>query len=105
MKRAPKRTIAVAAGLVVIAVAAVLLFTPMIGRARLGPMRGMPMGPMSFGMMRQSHVMADVESEYQYMVRMVPHHQEAVENARLLLARTRSSEMQAFAKRIIETQT
>ena len=63
------------------------------------------MGPMSFGMMRQSHVMADVESEYQYMVRMVPHHQEAVENARLLLERTRRSEMQAFAERIIETQT
>jgi uncharacterized protein (DUF305 family) len=105
MKRAPKRTIAVAAGLVVIAVAAVFLFSPMIGRARLGPMGDMPMGPMSFGMMRQSHAMADVESEYQYMVRMVPHHQEAVENARVLLERTRRSEMQAFAERIIETQT
>lgn len=63
------------------------------------------MGPMSIGMMREVHAMADVETEFDYMVRMIPHHQEAVESAQVLRERTGRSQMRSFAEEIIETQT
>ncbi len=91
------------------------LFTPFLGGARLGPMRGIGpfrgmgpmsnMGPMSFGMMRQVHGMGDVESEYEFLVNMIPHHQEAVDKARVLEERTNREEMRTFAGQIIETQS
>ncbi len=90
--------------LLVLALGGISVFTPFLGRARLGPMRGFGTGAMSFGMMRQVRAMADVESEFDYMVRMVPHHQEAVESARTLLERTERPEMQEFAEDIIATQ-
>ena len=69
------------------------------------PIGAAGMGPMSFGMMREVHAMADVESELDYMVRMIPHHQEAVESARVLGERTGREEMRRFSEQIIATQT
>jgi uncharacterized protein (DUF305 family) len=60
---------------------------------------------MSFAMMRQVHAMADLESEFDYMVRMIPHHREAVESARTLQDHTERPEMATFAETIITTQT
>ena len=45
------------------------------------------MGPISFGMMRQVHGMAEVESEYQFLVHMLPHHMAAVMVSQQLLNR------------------
>ena len=102
------RALIVALVLLVLVAGGLSLFTPLLGQARFGPMRGFemsPMGPMGLGMMRQVHAMSDVESEYDYMVRMVPHHQEAVDSARVLLERTGRTEMQEFAREIIATQS
>lgn len=63
------------------------------------------MGAMSFGMMRQMHAMEPVESEFDYLSRMIPHHQEAVDSARILQERTERAEMRDFAATIIETQS
>lgn len=79
------------------------LFTPFLGPAVWGPMRGI--GAMSVGMMRQMRSAASVESELDYLARMIPHHREAVESARTLRERTGRPEMRAFAARIIETQS
>lgn len=68
-----------------------------------GPMPGM--GRMSFGMMRQVHEMGNVNSEYEYLVKMIPHHQEAVDNAELLAERTNRREMRRVASQIIESQS
>ena len=63
------------------------------------------MGRMRFGMMRQVHEMGSVESEYEYLVKMIPHHREAVENAELLREQTDRRQMRTFASQIIETQS
>lgn len=98
-------------------VGALSVFTPLFGPARWGPMRGVSaqmggmgmggpgMGAMSFGMMREMHAMADVESEFEYMTRMIPHHQEAVDSARVLRDGTDRPEMRRFAEDIIATQS
>jgi len=100
-----KRSVLIGIAVVAVAIAAVSLLTPFLGRARLGPMRGFTMGPMSFAMMREVHAMADLESEFDYMVRMIPHHREAVESARTLQDQTERPEMATFAETIITTQT
>lgn len=63
------------------------------------------MGPrnMGPGMMRSSEVFVD--NEYEYLVHMIPHHQEAVDNAEILRDNTDREEMRDFAERIIQTQT
>ena len=111
MQIARTRSLIVAVAVVLVALGAISLFTPFLGRARLGPMRGIAapggsaMGPMSFGMMREVRSMSDVQSEFDYMVRMIPHHREAVESAQTLLERTDRAEMRSFAETIITTQT
>lgn len=63
------------------------------------------MGPRNTGpgMMRSSEVFVD--NEYEYLVHMIPHHQEAVDNAEILRDNTDREEMRDFAERIIQTQT
>lgn len=100
-----KRYLFIGLAVVAVVVGVTSLFTPFLGRARFGPMRGFAMGPMSAGMMREAHAMADIESEFSYMVRMIPHHREAVESARTLLERTERPEMAGFAENIIATQS
>lgn len=64
---------------------------------------GMPgaMGSGSAGHM----AMANVSSEFDYLANMIPHHEEAVASARLLLAGTERAEMEAFAQSVIDVQT
>lgn len=46
-----------------------------------------------------------VTSEESYIAEMIPHHQEAVETATLILNRSQRPEMRAFAQTIIEVQS
>jgi uncharacterized protein (DUF305 family) len=57
---------------------------------------GMP-GAMGGGMM--------VTGEFDYLTRMIPHHQEAIDAARILQAGTRRQQMRDFAAAIIRTQS
>lgn len=98
------RVLVVGVVLLVLVLGGISVFTPFLGRARLGPMRGFGAGPMSLGMMREVRAMADVNSEFEYMVRMIPHHQEAVDSARTLRERTDRPEMRQFAEAIIAAQ-
>ena len=66
---------------------------------------GPGMGRMGRGMMSQMHAMADVESEYDFLAGMIPHHEEAVETATILRDNTDRREMREFAESIIRVQT
>jgi uncharacterized protein (DUF305 family) len=59
---------------------------------------------MGMGGMRGMADMA-VTDEFGYLTMMIPHHEEAIESARALQARTDREEMRAFAQSIIDTQT
>jgi uncharacterized protein (DUF305 family) len=63
---------------------------------------GMPMF-MQPGMMRMSG--ASIRSEYEFLVHMIPHHEEAVLTANILKNNTNRQEMRQFADGIISTQT
>lgn len=114
------KTILISIGVTLVVIAAVLLalwwFSPMRGMGFGvfgGPMLGgfsddagfEDFGPMGRGMMNEMHGMEDVDSEYEYLSSMVPHHEEAVKNARILLDRTDREEMREFAQSIIDVQT
>jgi len=62
---------------------------------------------MGMGAMAGMAGMADmpVTDEFGYLTMMIPHHEEAIESARVLLAGTDRPEMRAFAQGIIDTQT
>ena len=62
------------------------------GPGMMGPGR---MGP---GMMES------IDSEYEFLIKMIPHHEEAVTNAKILRDNTNREEMREFAKDIIEVQ-
>ena len=64
-----------------------------MGMAGMAGMSGMGMSGMS------------IEDEFGYLAMMVPHHEEAIRNAQILLAGTERPEMRVFATSIIETQT
>ena len=49
--------------------------------------------------------MMRVESEFDYLTQMIPHHEEAIASAQVLLEGTDRSEMAAFAQEIIDTQS
>lgn len=75
---------------------------------------GMMGGPgMGHGMGASGHMgsgtspmaMADVESEFDYLANMIPHHEEAIVAARALLEGTDRPEMKAFAQSVIDVQT
>lgn len=73
------------------------VFSLGMGPGRMGPGR---MGP---GMMRSSDVFVD--SEYEFLVHMIPHHREAVDSAEFLKENTEREEMRDFAEEIIQTQS
>jgi len=50
-------------------------------------------------------MMESVNSEYEFLVKMIPHHEEAVTKAKILRDNTNREEMREFAKDIIEIQT
>ena len=100
--------------LLVAAMAATLFFTLTLaqghqhgagnapGGAAMGPM-GMGYGAGAAG----SHGMGDMAhatDELSFLVHMIPHHQEAIDSAHLLLAVTERAELQALAASIISVQ-
>jgi uncharacterized protein (DUF305 family) len=54
---------------------------------------------------QQHHAHAPITSELDFLIQMVPHHQEAVDTARLIAASTTDSELRTFAQNIITTQS
>lgn len=60
-----------------------------------------PRGIMGSGMM--SH--GQISSEFDYLSEMIPHHQEAIDTAQIILDRSDRPEMKAFAKEIIRVQS
>jgi len=50
-------------------------------------------------------MMHSIDSEYQFLVEMIPHHQEAVDSAGDTEARTARPELRAFAREIISAQS
>jgi uncharacterized protein (DUF305 family) len=71
------------------------------GRSRgFGMMGPGMMGP---GMMGAMHV--NIENEHDFLVHMIPHHQEAVDTAVYLRDNTDRPEMRIFAEDIIKTQS
>lgn len=50
-------------------------------------------------------MMESVNSEYEFLVKMIPHHEEAVYTAKILKEYTERDEMKNFADKIIETQS
>ena len=63
--------------------------------------RSMPRGMGGMGMMESMQV----QSEFDYLTKMIPHHQEAIATAKLLKAGTNRPEMKKFADDIIRVQT
>ena len=66
--------------------------TQRAGRSMMGP-----------GMMRSMSV--SVNSEYEFLVHMIPHHEEAVSTAEILKENTEREVMKRFAEDIIRTQS
>ncbi len=58
------------------------------------------MGPMDNGQMMES-----INSEYEFLIKIIPHHEEAVYTAKILKEKTNREEMEEFAEKIIETQS
>ena len=58
------------------------------------------MGPMGHHQMMNS-----INSEYEFLIKMIPHHEEAVYTAKILKEKTNREEMKKFADKIIETQS
>lgn len=81
---------------------------PIAGMSGMGVygMAGMPgMGMSGMGMSGMGMSGMAVQDEFGYLAMMIPHHEEAIRNGRLLLAGTDRPEMRAFATSIVETQT
>jgi uncharacterized protein (DUF305 family) len=67
-----------------------------------------PNQPMpNHGMMRHGGMMQEmrVNSEVEYLTKMIPHHQEAIDTAKMVLAKSQRAEMKRFAQDIIRVQT
>ncbi len=65
--------------------------------------RGRGMGP---GMMGRGTMMGtEVNSEFDFLIHMIPHHEEAVSTAIILRDNTERAEMKLFAEDIIRTQS
>lgn len=69
---------------------------PLRTRGMMGP--GFMMGP-------GRRVQTTINSEYEFLVHMIPHHEEAVSTARTLQENTERQELKEFAEEIIVTQT
>lgn len=64
------------------------------------------MAPAGSGMMGRGMMQSmQVNSEFDYLSQMIPHHQEAIATARILLQRSARPEMKQFARDIIRVQS
>lgn len=80
-----------------------LAFGWIIGRTRLPYAPTYRVTPMSGGMM-MGHGAA-IRSDSDFIMEMIPHHEEAVETSRYVLARTNDPELMGFLQGIITAQT
>lgn len=63
------------------------------------------MAPAGQGMMQHGMMQSmQVNSEFEYLSQMIPHHEEAIATARILLQRSDRPEMKQFAHQIIQVQ-
>ena len=93
--------------------ATALLTIVAAGACSDGPsMSNNPMGPTavagragSSGMGAMAGMSMAVSSEFDYLTRMIPHHDEAIDTARILQQGTERQEMRVFAASIIDTQS
>lgn len=70
------------------------------------PTDDMPMGetPMGGDNMPMGDMMHNVESEEEFIVEMIPHHQEAVDTSVVVLSSTQNEDLQVLAQDIIDAQ-
>lgn len=66
--------------------------------------QSMGMGGQSTGMGGMMHSM-QVNSEFEFISQMIPHHQEAIDTAKLVRDRTQRPEMRQFTQAIIDAQS
>ncbi|MBD2464745.1 DUF305 domain-containing protein [Oscillatoria sp. FACHB-1407] len=57
------------------------------------------------GRMRGGMMPMQLASEFDYLNQMIPHHQEAIDTAQIILERSNRSEMREFAQDIIDVQS
>ncbi|MCC6563867.1 DUF305 domain-containing protein [Candidatus Uhrbacteria bacterium] len=76
-------------------------FTPSASLSMRSPRSGGMMHGSGGGMMGHAEVKTDAE----FLMQMIPHHQEAVDTSRYVLDRTDDPELQAFLQGIIDAQT
>jgi len=89
---------------VVLGAIAAIGLTATLALAR--PLRNQPEAPVAQGLPTggMHHHMA-VTSEFDYLAQMIPHHQEAIATAQIILARSQRPEMQQFAQTLIKVQS
>jgi len=69
------------------------------------PVRMQRQGRVGSGMMGSGMMQMQMASEFDYLTQMIPHHQEAIDTAKIILERSDRPEMKAFAEEIIEVQS
>ena len=96
--------VSVTTTLLVLAVAGLLIWrsSPM---SSFGPGGMWGGGGMGMGFMREMRAVGTVDGEYDYMSRMIPHHEEAVQTARILAERSPRPELREFGRNVVEVQT
>lgn len=88
--------------------ATILVGTLAVAACDDGPsMAGNPVGPGSMPASAGAGAMSGMrlQSEFDYLTEMIPHHEEAIATAVVLRQGTQRPEMRSFASSIIETQT
>lgn len=90
-----------------VAMAAILSGTVLLGAFTLAQGMGPGAGPRSGGPGRMGPAMMRIQttSEASFLVHMIPHHQEAIDSARQLLNATERPELIGLARDIIATQS
>ncbi len=55
--------------------------------------------------MDNNMMMHDIENEEEFIINMIPHHQEAVDTAQIVVAQSTNSDLKKLAQNIIDAQT
>lgn len=68
-------------------------------------MTGMDHGSMDMGTMTGEMMHMGASSEEEFLVNMLPHHQEAIDTAKIIVAKTENAELKKIAEAIISDQS
>ena len=68
-------------------------------------MTGMDHGSMDMGTMTGEMMHMGASSEEEFLVNMLPHHQEAIDTAKIIVAKTENAELKKIAEAIISGQS